>query len=70
MSDYPFQRAFTLSTALKERQYITNKDVLFVCFSENQTLCVVAAHFSEKSMDINFTEPQAKFVTSGEKQKS
>lgn len=69
MSEYPFRRAFTLSTALKERQYRINNDVLFgvFFFSENQTLCVMTTHFSEKSIDINFIEPQAKFITSEEK---
>ena len=65
MSEHPFRRVFTFWTAIKERQYIINNDILFG-FSENQTLCVVNAHFSEKSMDINFAGPQVKFVTGGE----
>lgn len=52
--------------ALKERQYIINNDVLFGS-SENQTVCVGNALFSKKSMDINFIEPQVKFITNGEK---
>lgn len=65
MSEYPFRRVFTFPTALKERQYIINNDVL-LGFSKNQTLCVANIQFSEKSMDINFAEPQVKFRTSGE----
>lgn len=66
MSEYPFRRLFTFSAALKERQYIINNDVQFG-FSKNQTLYVVSEQFSEKSMDINCTEPQVKFIRSGEK---
>lgn len=66
MSGYTFRRVFTFSTALKERQCIINNDVPFG-FPKNQPLCVANAQFSEKSMDINFAEPQVKFIISREK---
>lgn len=66
MSGHPFRRVFTFSTAPKGRQYVINNDVLFG-FSKNQTLYVANVQLSQKSMDINFAEPQVKFIISREK---